>query len=146
MDVVEWHVEIAETADDLRGDDLLGGVAPVSCVGVDVDRLEQPDVVVVAKRLDTQVRGPGEVADGQRRGHDAILMSPTTGGSSSRFPLDLPMAGGSKVRVNRHVAEQGENEMNISLDTMPAPVRDYLTAMNALDSVGMVAPFASDGR
>ncbi|MEA2618790.1 MAG: hypothetical protein QOE72_4573 [Chloroflexota bacterium] len=35
--------------------------------------------------------------------------------------------------------------MNISLDTMPAPVRDYLTAMNALDSVGMVAPFASDG-
>jgi hypothetical protein len=35
--------------------------------------------------------------------------------------------------------------MNISLDTMPAPVRDYFTAMNALDSAGMVAPFTSDG-
>ena len=35
--------------------------------------------------------------------------------------------------------------MNTSLDTMPAPVRDYFTAMNALDSAGMVAPFVSDG-
>jgi hypothetical protein len=53
---------------------------------------------------------------------------------------------GRRCGLIGHVAEQGENEMNISLDTMPAPVRDYLTAMNALDSVGMVAPFASDGR
>ena len=35
--------------------------------------------------------------------------------------------------------------MSISIDTMPAPVRDYFTAMNALDSAGMVAPFVSDG-
>ena len=35
--------------------------------------------------------------------------------------------------------------MSVSLDTMPAPVRDYFTAMNALDSAGMVAPFTSDG-
>jgi hypothetical protein len=35
--------------------------------------------------------------------------------------------------------------MTTSLDTMPAPVRDYFTAMNALDSAGMVAPFVSDG-
>jgi len=35
--------------------------------------------------------------------------------------------------------------MSISLDTMPAPVRDYFTAMNALDSAGMVAVFTSDG-
>lgn len=35
--------------------------------------------------------------------------------------------------------------MSVSLDTMPAPVRDYFTAMNALDSAGMVAPFTTDG-
>jgi hypothetical protein len=35
--------------------------------------------------------------------------------------------------------------MSVSLDTMPAPVRDYFTAMNALDSAGMIAPFTSDG-
>jgi len=35
--------------------------------------------------------------------------------------------------------------MSISLNTMPAPVRDYFTAMNALDSAGMVAAFAGDG-
>ena len=35
--------------------------------------------------------------------------------------------------------------MSISLDTTPAPVRDYFTAMNALDSAGMVAVFTSDG-
>ena len=35
--------------------------------------------------------------------------------------------------------------MSTSLDTMPAPVQDYFTAMNALDSTGMVAPFTSDG-
>jgi hypothetical protein len=35
--------------------------------------------------------------------------------------------------------------MSTSLDTMPAPVRDYFTAMNALDSAAMAAPFASDG-
>jgi hypothetical protein len=28
---------------------------------------------------------------------------------------------------------------------MPAPVRAYFTAMNALDSAGMVAPFTEDG-
>jgi hypothetical protein len=32
LDVVEWHVQVAEAADDLRPDDLLWGVAPVSAV------------------------------------------------------------------------------------------------------------------
>lgn len=53
------------------------------------------------------------------------------------------VAAGTSTRTIGY--EQGENEMNVSLDTMPAPVRDYFTAMNALDSVGMVAPFTSDG-
>jgi hypothetical protein len=35
--------------------------------------------------------------------------------------------------------------MSTSLDTMPAPVQDYFTAMNALDSTGMVVPFTNDG-
>jgi hypothetical protein len=35
--------------------------------------------------------------------------------------------------------------MSVGLDTMPAPVRDYFSAMNALDSAGMIAPFTSDG-
>jgi hypothetical protein len=35
--------------------------------------------------------------------------------------------------------------MSINLDTMPAPVRSYFTAMNAFDSAGMVAAFTSDG-
>jgi hypothetical protein len=51
VDIVEGHVKVAEAADDLSSDDLLRGVAPVS--GVGVDRLQQADVVVVAKRLDT---------------------------------------------------------------------------------------------
>lgn len=35
--------------------------------------------------------------------------------------------------------------MSISLGTMPVPVRDYFTAMNALDSEGMAAAFTGDG-
>jgi hypothetical protein len=35
--------------------------------------------------------------------------------------------------------------MSTSLDTMPAPVQDYFTAMNAFDGAGMAAPFSSDG-
>lgn len=31
------------------------------------------------------------------------------------------------------------------LQDLPTPVRDYFTAMNALDADGMIAPFADDG-
>jgi hypothetical protein len=48
VDVVEWHLQIAEPTDDLGNADLLGGVAPVSGLGVDVDRFQQADLVVVA--------------------------------------------------------------------------------------------------
>jgi len=51
--------------DDLGYWNLLGGIAAVTGTRVDVGRLEYPDPVVVAERLDTQVGGPGEVADGQ---------------------------------------------------------------------------------
>jgi hypothetical protein len=58
-DVVEWHVQVAEAADNLRRDDPLRGVAPVPAVRVHVDRLQKAELVVVAQHLHAQVRGPG---------------------------------------------------------------------------------------
>ena len=66
MDLLQWHVEGAEAADDLGGRDLVGCVAPVAGVGVDVGGFEQADAVVVAQRFDVQVGRAGEVPDGQR--------------------------------------------------------------------------------
>ena len=40
VDVLERHVKVAESADDLRRSDLLWCVAPVSAVGIHVDRLQ----------------------------------------------------------------------------------------------------------
>jgi hypothetical protein len=76
LDVLEWHVQVAEAADDLRRDDLLSGIAPVPAVRVHAGRLQQAELVVVAEHLRAQVRGPGEVAYGQRRGHECILGLP----------------------------------------------------------------------
>lgn len=76
LDVIERHLQIAETADDLCLDDLLCGIAPVPAVHVHLDRLQQADLVIVAKHLHAQVRGPGEVADGHRRVHQPSLTLP----------------------------------------------------------------------
>jgi hypothetical protein len=46
--------------------DLLSRVAPVPGARVDVSRFEEADLVVVAQRLDAEMGGPGEVADGER--------------------------------------------------------------------------------
>jgi NAD(P)-dependent dehydrogenase (short-subunit alcohol dehydrogenase family) len=73
LDVLEWHVQVAKAADDLRRDDLLWCVAPVSAFYIHVDRLQQAELVVVAKHPHAQVRGPGEVADGEGGGQDEIL-------------------------------------------------------------------------
>ena len=43
VDLVQWHIELAEPMDDLGRGDLLRCVAPVSGLGVDVDRLQQAD-------------------------------------------------------------------------------------------------------
>jgi hypothetical protein len=40
VDVLEWHIEVAEAADDMSSDNLFCGVAPVSGLGVDVDWLQ----------------------------------------------------------------------------------------------------------
>ncbi len=68
-DVLEGHLEVAEPPYHLGSADLVGGVAPVARGRVDVDRLEQADLVVMAQRLDAQVRRAGKVADRQGRGH-----------------------------------------------------------------------------
>jgi hypothetical protein len=40
---------------------------------------------------------------------------------------------------------EGNSIVTTTLQDLPTPVRDYFTAMNALDSDGKVAPFADDG-
>ena len=76
VDVLEWHLQVAEAADDLRRDDLLCGVAPVAAVHVHIDRLQQAELVVVAKHLHAQMRGPGEVADRHSGSHERSVTLP----------------------------------------------------------------------
>src|SRR5580693_2112426 len=90
LDVLEWHVQVAEAADDLRRDDLLSGVAPVPAVRVHAGRLQQAELVVVAKHLHAQVRGPGEVAYGQRRGHQSSVTFPLWESQTPNPALTLP--------------------------------------------------------
>ncbi len=96
LDVLEWHLQVAEAADDLRRDDLFWGVAPVSAVYVHVDRLQQAELVVVTKHLHAQVRGPGEVADGEGGDHHPKSRSPQWNlpqweGQAANPPLTLPL-------------------------------------------------------
>jgi phosphonate transport system substrate-binding protein len=56
MNPVQRHIQVPETADDLGRRDLVDRVPPVSGVRVDVGRRQEPDAVVVAQRLDAQVR------------------------------------------------------------------------------------------
>ncbi len=79
LDPVQRHVQVAEPADHLGDGDLVGRVAPVAGVSVDVGRLEQPDPVVVPQHLDAHMGGAGEVADRQgRRWH--VQCEPSPGG------------------------------------------------------------------
>src|SRR5579862_8926139 len=64
---VERHVECSESGVDERLGNLVGAVAAVAGELVDLNGLEQPNAVVVAKGLDRQVGGPREVADADRR-------------------------------------------------------------------------------
>jgi hypothetical protein len=66
LDVLEWHIQVAEGAYDLGRHDLPRRVPAVSGVRVYINRLQQANLLIVAKHLHAQVRSPGEVADGQR--------------------------------------------------------------------------------
>jgi hypothetical protein len=63
LNVVQRHVEVAEAANDLRDRNLIGRVAPISRIGVDAGGVENADAMVMAQRLDAQVRRPSEVPD-----------------------------------------------------------------------------------
>jgi hypothetical protein len=63
LDPFEWHVQGAESADDLSDGDLLGRVATVAGVWVDVRWFEQADLVVVAQHLRARLRGASELAN-----------------------------------------------------------------------------------
>jgi hypothetical protein len=85
---VKRHVELAESGDDERLGNLVGAVAPVAGELVDLSGLEQPNAVVVAKGLDGEVRGPGEVADADRRSrhHYEYRLSPEGRVNRARRP------------------------------------------------------------
>jgi hypothetical protein len=69
LDVAHGRLQSTESADHLRGWDLLHGVVAVAGVRVDLGRYKQPDLVVVAQCLDAEMRSAREVADGHIRPH-----------------------------------------------------------------------------
>ena len=83
-DLLEWHVEVAEPADDLRDRNLAGRVTAVAAGTVDLRRAHEAHVVVVAKRLHAQMRHPGELTDGQQHAHVLSVHPSPTGESSAR--------------------------------------------------------------
>src|SRR5438270_36943 len=58
LDLCDGHLQAPEPPDHLSRWDLLLDVVAVPGCGVDLAWLQQPDIVVVAQRLDTQVRRP----------------------------------------------------------------------------------------
>ena len=93
LDICDRHLQAAESADHLGERDLVLGVVAIAVVGVDFAWLEQADVVVVAQRLDAQVRRAGEVADRDARSHGRSIDPPPAGGSSRHLALDSPVSG-----------------------------------------------------
>ena len=89
LDLGDRHLQIPQAPDDLRGRDLPGRVVAVARVRVHRGRLEQPDLVVVAQRLDAEMSSAGEIAHGEACCHLAIVNPPVTGRSSARGPLTL---------------------------------------------------------
>jgi|1186.fasta_scaffold230554_2 hypothetical protein len=67
LDIRDRHLQAPESADHLCERDLVLGVIAIAVVRVYFVWLEQPDLVVVAQRLDAELRGAGEVADRDAR-------------------------------------------------------------------------------
>jgi hypothetical protein len=61
--------------------------------------------VVVAQRLDAQMRRPGEVSDRQRGTHPPSLGSPTTGESTLAMGLDPPVVAAVSVEGVGHLTD-----------------------------------------
>src|SRR6266581_263990 len=71
LNLLQRHAQVTEAADDLRGGDLAGSIAPLAGVRIDLGRLEEADLMVVAQRPDGHVGGAREVADRQVPRHAA---------------------------------------------------------------------------
>ena len=97
LDIRDRHLQAPESADHLGERDLVLGVVAIAVVRVDFARLEQPDLVVVAQRLDAEVRRAGEVADRDARPHGRSIDPPPAGGSSRHLALDSPVGGRRNV-------------------------------------------------
>jgi hypothetical protein len=65
MDLFQRHVKGPEPPDDLGGRDLVSAITAVPGGRIDIGGHQQADAVVVAQRLDGQVRGAREVPDRQ---------------------------------------------------------------------------------
>src|SRR5215469_16446774 len=80
-DVVERHPQVPEPADHLSGYDLTWLVVPIAGPRVDLGGVQHADIVVVAQRLDAEVRHLGEVTD----------RDPGPHGTDSRAPRRWPV-------------------------------------------------------
>src|ERR1700759_2633884 len=89
LDLRDWHLQTPQAADDLRDRNLIRGVIAIAVGRVDLTGLEQPDLVVVAQRLDAQVRRAREVADRYTGSHPCSIDPPPAGGSRRNLPLTL---------------------------------------------------------
>jgi len=103
-DVVKRHVQVTESADDLRRGYLPEVVAAVAREGIDLCGLKQALFLVVTQRFHAQVSGAGEVADGHHRLHGPKFKAPPTGESTRDHVLDRP------ARVAARVKPSGPNE------------------------------------
>ena len=99
-DLLEWHVEVAEPADDLRDRNLAGRVTAVAAGTVDLRRAQEAHVVVMAKRLHAQMRHPGELTDGQQHAHVLSVHPPPTGESSADGQFSAARQVGADTRRN----------------------------------------------
>jgi hypothetical protein len=77
LDPGQRHPHQPERRHQARTLELLGGVPAVARVLVDLDRAQQPELVVETQRLRRQARGAGEVADRHQ----------VTGAGHRRHPL-----------------------------------------------------------
>src|SRR5690606_37046037 len=74
----------AQPADEQRLLDLVGAVAAIARPPVDLGGREQADVVVVPQGLDAEVGEPGELPDGDGRGHGTQRTPSSTGRVNTR--------------------------------------------------------------
>ena len=147
LDFRDGHLEAPQAADDLGHRDLILGVVAISVGGVDLAGLEQPDLVVVAQRLDAQVRRARELADRDVGSHAGSIDSPGAGGSRRKRLLDPPVTGGRNLHAATALAalETTTRETLMSATTaLNGIVAEHVDAINAHDEDAIVATFADD--